>query len=123
MQVKNAIRLVLALASVMAVTVSLMGSVSAAPPENHGSGKDRPGYCDPSFCPDDTAPEQSRGTFLYGEPGVDRRAFPEPTDGAGCTGASAINSNPTQASGDNAGYPSEQAADQANGGPFGQCYG
>ncbi len=122
-QMTKRLRMVVALVVITIMSISLMGSVSAAPPEHHGSGKDRPGYCDPTFCPADAAPAQSHGTFLYGQPGVDRRAAPVPTDGAGCTAASAINSNPTQASGDNVGYPNAHAADQANGGPFGQCYG
>ena len=49
----------------------------------HGSGKDRLGYCDLESCPPDSAPAQSHGTFLYGEPGDDRRAQPEQGGGPG----------------------------------------
>ncbi len=54
---------------------------------------------------------QRGGTFLYGEPGVDRRAQPE-LGQRSCTAASAINSNPPQAAGDNAGDK-----------PFERCFG
>lgn len=86
------------------LSASLIGSVSAAPPA-HSEGVDR---------------NQRGGTFLYGTPGEDRRAAPEPSDDPGCTAASAINSNPPQAAGDNAAYPNEQAAPQGEG-PFYQC--
>jgi hypothetical protein len=95
---------------------------------NHGSGRDRQGYCEVppgsgNYEPcapgtNGTEPEQSQGNFLYGEPGVDRRAYPETGGGPGCTAQSALNSNPSQAAGDNVGYPSENAAAQAQGGPF-----
>ncbi len=119
-------RITLAVTLAGALGTTLVGGAAA---ENngttlHGSGKDRPGFCDPEFCPEDAAPAQSHGTFLYGEPGSTRRAQPEPGDGPGCTAASAINSNPSQAAGDNVGYPNEEhAAERAAGGPFGQCYG
>ncbi len=59
----------------------------------------------------DNRGNQRGGTFLFGEPGVDRRAQPEPGQGA-CTAASAINTNPPQAAGDNAGDK-----------PFERCFG
>jgi len=68
------------------------------------------------------ARSQAGGTDVGGEPGVDRRAQPEPGNGPGCTAASAINSNPPQASGDNAAFPNENAAPQGEG-PFFQCFG
>lgn len=130
---KNAIRLVLALALVTVLSTSLTGLASAAPPENHGSGKDRQGFCEVppgsgQYEPclsgtNGTEPSQSHGNFLYGTPGEDRRAYPEPGEGPGCTAASALNSNPSQAAGDNVGYPNEHAADRAQGGPFGRDCG
>ena len=59
----------------------------------------------------DVRSNQRGGTFLYGEPGVDRRAQPEPGQKS-CTAASAIKSNPPQAAGDNAGDK-----------PFERCFG
>ena len=115
----------LAFAFAAALGVALVGDVSAN--ENngttrHGSGKDRPGYCDPTFCPETTEPAQSHGTALYGEPGSTRRAQPEPGGGSGSKATTALNSNPPQAAGDNVGYPDERAADPAaGGGPFYQC--
>ena len=127
-------RITLALALAGALGTALVGGAAAQNNGTtlHGSGKDRQGYCEVAPgtyepCPEGTngtEPAQSHGTFLYGEPGVDRRAYPQPGGDAGCTAASALNSNPPQASGDNVGYPNEEhAADQAAGGPFGQCYG
>jgi hypothetical protein len=111
--------------------------------EHHGSGKDRPGYCEPDFCPETTEPEQSHGTALYGEPGDvsdpdnQRRAKPESGDGKGCTATTALNSNPPQAAGDNVAYADDNAEEKpetaqqppkaptsppgGNGGPFYQC--
>lgn len=120
----NASLTIVALVIGLILSLAFAGSVAAqnngAP--NHGSGKDRQGYClvggqyEP--CPEGTEPPQSRGNFLYGTPGEDRRAYPEPGGGPGCTAQSALNSNPSQAAGDNVGYPSAQAADRAQDGPF-----
>lgn len=116
----NASLTMLALVIGLIFSLAFAGDVAAqdnsAP--HHGSGKDRSGYCDPTFCPENAAPSKSRGNFLYGEPGVDRRAFPQPGGGPGCTAQSALQTNPSQAAGDNVGYPSAQAADRAQGGPF-----
>jgi hypothetical protein len=106
-------RLVLAATLAAALGTALVGGAAANNGTTlHGSGKDRPGYCDPTFCPEDAAPAKSHGTFLYGEPGSTRRAQPEPGGEAGCTTLSAINSNPPQAAGDNAAYPSETALER-----------
>jgi len=104
LQMTNMIRTGVALLLVTILSASLLGSVSAAPPA-HSQGADR---------------NQAGGTFLFGEPGDDRRAQPEQGGGAGCTAASAINSNPPQAAGDNAAFPNENAAPQGEG-PFFQC--
>ena len=84
-------RVALALALVGAVGSTLVGGASATHADDRGN--------------------QRGGTFLFGEPGVDRRAQPEPGRGA-CTAASAINTNPPQAAGDNAGDK-----------PFERCFG
>ena len=103
----NAKRMVLALALAGALGTAMVGDVSAGKEDGQSQREAR---------------SQAGGTFLFGEPGVDRRAQPEQGGGPGCTAASAINSNPPQAAGDNAAFPNENAAPQGEG-PFFQCFG
>jgi len=104
---EKAKRMALALALAGALGASMVGDVSAGKEDGQAQREAR---------------SQAGGTFLFGEPGVDRGAQPDPGGEPGCTAANAINSNPPQAAGDNAAFPNENAAPQGEG-PFFRCFG
>ena len=97
----------------MALALALAGALGTAMIADASAGKD-----DGQAQRD--ARSQAGGTFLFGEPGVDRGAEPNPGGEPGCTAVNAINTNPPQAAGDNAAFPNGNAAPQGEG-PFFQC--